>query len=106
MITMIARMRVSPENAAEYEALLSHVAAMTLQHGPGVPYYAWARSADEPGTYVVIEVYENAEVHAAHMASPWVTESLPRSIALVDGGFDIQQYVSEGSEPVVLRHKG
>ena len=106
MITMIARMRVSPENAAEYEALLSHVAAMTLQHEPGVPYYAWARSADEPGTYVVIEVYENAEVHAAHMASPWVTESLPRSIALVDGGFDIQQYVSEGSEPVVLRHKG
>lgn len=106
MITMIARMRVSPENAAEYEALLNHVAAMTLQHEPGVPYYAWARSANEPGTYVVIEVYENAEVHAAHMASPWVVESLPRSVALVDGGFDIQQYVSEGSEPVVLRHKG
>ena len=105
MITMIARMRVSEENAAEYEALLSHVAAMTLQHEPGVPYYAWAKSADEPGTYLVVEVYRDAVAHAAHMASAWVTESLPKSIALVDGGFDIQQYVSEGSEPVVLRHK-
>ena len=37
MITMVARMRVSPENAAEYEAVLTHVAAMTLQHEPGVP---------------------------------------------------------------------
>ena len=73
---------------------------------PACPYYAWAKSADEPGTYVVIEVYRDAATHAAHMASPWVTESLPRSIALVDGGFDIQQYVSEGSEPVGAAAQG
>lgn len=106
MITMIARMRVSPENAADYEALMTHVTAKTLENEPGVAYYAWAKSADEPGVYLVVEVYRDAEVHAAHMASPWVVESLPRSKALVDGGFDIRQYVSEGSEPVVLRHKG
>ena len=105
MITMIARMRVSPENAAQYEAVLTHVAAMTLLNEPGVPYYAWAKSAEERDTYLVVEVYRDAAAHAAHMASPWVTESLPKSIALVDGGFDIQQYVSDGSEPVVLRHK-
>ena len=105
MITMIARMRVSEANAAGYEALMTHVAAMTLQHEPGVPYYAWSESADEPGSYLVVEVYHDAAAHAAHMASPWVTESLPKSKALVDGGFDIQQYVSEGSEPVILRHK-
>ena len=106
MITMIARMRVSEANAAAYEALLTHVAAMTLQNEPGVPYYAWSKSAEEPDTYLVVEVYRDAAAHAAHMASAWVTESLPKSIALVDGGFDIQQYVGDGSEPVVLRHKG
>ena len=106
MITMVARMRVSPANAAAYEALMTHVVTMTLQNEPGVPYYAWAKSADEADTYVVIEVYANAAVHAAHMASPWVQESLPKSIALVDGGFDIRQYVSDGCEPVALRHKG
>ena len=106
MITMVARMRVSSQNAAAYEALMTEVTAMTLANEPGVPYYAWAKSADEPDTYVVIEVYRDSEVHAAHMASPWVVESLPKSKALVDGGFDIQQYVSEASKPVVLRHKG
>jgi quinol monooxygenase YgiN len=105
MITMVARMQVSPANAAEWEAMMDHVVAMTLANEPGVPWYAWSKCASEPDTYVVIEVYADAEVHAAHMASPWVVESLPRSIALVDSGFDIQQYVSEGSEPVALRHK-
>ena len=102
MITMIAHMQVRPENAAAYEALLDEVAAATLDHEPGVRYYAWSKSASEPDTYVVIEVYENAEVHAAHMASPWVRDSIPKSIALVEGKFDIRQYVSGGSEPVRL----
>ena len=101
---MVARMRVGAANAPAYEALMDHVVDMTRRHEPGVPYYAWAKSADEADTYVVIEVYANAQVHAAHMASAWVRESLPQSIALVDGGFDIQQYVSGGSEPVALRH--
>jgi quinol monooxygenase YgiN len=99
---MVAQMRVRPENAAAYEAMMDHVVAMTLKHEPGVPYYAWAKSADEPDTYVVIEVYANAEVHAAHMASPWVKESLPKSVGLVDGGFEIRQYVSGDSHPVRL----
>ena len=104
MITMIARMRVGEANAATYEALMTHVTAMTLQNEPGVAYYGWSKSADEPGTYLVVEVYRDSAAHAVHMASPWVQESLPKSKALVDGGFDIQQYVSEGTAPVVLRH--
>ena len=60
----------------------------------------------EPGTYAVIEVYENAQVHAAHMASAWVREAIPQSIALVDGTFDIRQYVSQGSAPVRLTMAG
>ena len=103
---MVARMRVSPANAPAYEALMDHVVAMTLEHEAGIPYYAWAKSADEPDTYVVIEVYANAEVHAAHMASPWVRESLPKSVSLVDGGFEIRQYVSQGCEPVRLTMNG
>ena len=106
MITMISQMRVLPENAAAWTALMDHVVAMTLGNEAGVPYYAWSKSATVPDTYVVIEVYENAEVHAAHMASPWVTEALPKSVSLVDGGFDIRQYVSGGSAPVRLTMNG
>ncbi len=106
MITMIAHMRVAPENAAAYETLMDEVVAATLAHEPGVRYYAWSKSATDPDSYVVIEVYENAEVHAAHMASPWVQDSIPKSVALVDGGFDIRQYVSGGCQPVRLTLAG
>ena len=103
---MIAHMRVRAENATAYEALMDKVAAATRANEPGVRYYAWSKSASEPGTYVVIEVYENAQVHAEHMASPWVRDSIPQSISLVDGKFDIRQYVSGGSEPVRLTMSG
>jgi quinol monooxygenase YgiN len=100
---MIARMRVPPENAAAYEELMAHVTDMTLKNEPGVPYYAWAKSADEPDMYVVIEVYQDEKVHAAHMASEWVRDSIPVSQSLVEGKFEISQYVSPGQEPVSLK---
>jgi quinol monooxygenase YgiN len=104
MITMIARMRVLPENAAAYEVLMDQVREMTLTNEPGVKYYAWAKSASEPDMYVVVEVYEDEEVHAGHMASEWVRNSIPKSRALVDGKFEITQYVTPGQEPVKLKH--
>lgn len=104
MITMIAHMRVPPENAAAYEELMTYVTEMTRKHEPGVPYYAWARSASEPGIYVVVEVYENERAQAAHMASEWVQNSLPVAMGLVEGTFDVKQYVSPGQEPIALKH--
>ena len=103
MITFIVHLRVRPENASEFEALMTDVATMTHEHEPGVVYYEFAKSVDEADTYVVIEVYRDVEVHAAHMASNWVRQSLPLTARLIDGKPRINQYVSRGSEPV--RHR-
>ncbi len=101
MITMVARMQVLPENQAAYEALMDHVALQVRTHeAEGVPYYGWAKSADDADAYVVIEVYRDLAAHKAHMASAWVQESLPVSKGLVTGKFDIEQYVTPGAEPV------
>jgi quinol monooxygenase YgiN len=100
MITFIAHLRVSPVNAAAYEALMDHVVTMTRTHEPGVLYYACAKSADEADTYVVIEVYRDAQAHAAHMASAWVRDSLPLSMNLIEGKPHIRQYVCGDSAPV------
>lgn len=97
---MIAHLRVSPENAAAYEALMTHVAEATRANEPRVAWYDFARSADEPDTYVVVEVYRDAEAHAAHMASPWVREALPKAAVLIEGLPHIRQYVSGDSLPV------
>lgn len=97
---MICHLRVPPENAEAFEALMAHVVAQTRQHEPGVVHYACARSADELDTWAVVEVYRDAGAHAAHMAQPWVIESLPRSAALIEGLPHVRQYVDEGSQPV------
>ena len=105
MITFIAHLRVKPENAAALEALMTHVRTMTLEHEPGVAWYEFSKSVDEPDTYVVVEVYQDVAVQAAHMATEWVRESLPKSRRLIEGRPDIKQYVNGGSEPVLIRTK-
>jgi quinol monooxygenase YgiN len=100
MITFIAHVRVKPENAAAFEALMASVAAQTHAHEPGVAYYEFSTSVADPGLYVVVEVYRDVAAHAAHMASAWVRESLPEAARLMEGKPDIRQYVSQGSEPV------
>jgi quinol monooxygenase YgiN len=103
MITFIAHVRVKPESARAFETLMTYVADMTHTHEPGVAYYEFAKSVDEPDTYVVVEVYRDTDSHAAHMASAWVQESLPRSARLIEGKPTIKQYVTPGDEPAV-RH--
>lgn len=103
MITFIAHLRVRPENAEALEALLTEVGARTRDNEPGVVYYEFGKSVDEADTYVMIEVYRDAAAQAAHMASPWVRESLPRSASLIDGPPQVRQYVSPGAEPVRTR---
>lgn len=103
MITFIARLRVRPENAAAFEDLMDHVSAKVRENEPDVIYYAFAKGVDEADTYVVIEVYRDVAAQAAHMQTPWVRESLPRSAALIEGKPEIRQYVSPGAEPVRQR---
>jgi quinol monooxygenase YgiN len=105
MITFIAHLEVNPENAPAFEALVTRVRDATRQHEPGVAYYDFAKSVDEPNTFVVIEVYRDADAHAAHMLTDWVIESIPLSRALIEGKLNIKQYVSPGAEPAVRRMK-
>ena len=99
MITFITHLRVSPYNAAAFEALLTEVSAKTRENEPDVLYYAFARSAQDPNTYVVIEVYRDEAAHSAHMGTDWVKSSIPKSTLLIENGkYDIRQYVSRFSE--------
>jgi quinol monooxygenase YgiN len=104
MITFITHMRVRSENAIAFEALMTAMCDKVRENEPGVLYYNFARSAKDPATYVVIEVYRDESAHLAHMETEWVKSSIPKSVLLVESGtFDIKQYVSPGTEPVRRR---
>jgi quinol monooxygenase YgiN len=105
VITFITHLKVKPENGFIFGALMTHVRDMTRQHEPGVAYYDFGKSVDEPDIYIVMEVYRDAGAHAVHMKTAWVTESIPHSLRLIDGKFDIKQYVSPGVAPAVRQMK-
>jgi quinol monooxygenase YgiN len=94
MITYICHLQVPAQNVSALTGILSDVRDRSLAEEPGVLHYQFARSSDDPRTWVVVEVYRDAEAHAAHMAAPWVVESIPRAASLVEGGFDIKRYVT------------
>jgi quinol monooxygenase YgiN len=99
MITFIAHLHVPPENAQAFEDLMTHVASMSNDE-PGVVYYGFAKSVDEPDTYAVVEVYRDQAACTSHGQTAWVTESVPKSLVLIDGMPRLAQYVSSGDEPV------
>jgi quinol monooxygenase YgiN len=104
VITFITHMRVGSENAAAFESLMTDMCEKVREQEPEVLHYTFARSANDPTAYVVIEVYRDASAHAAHMETAWVKSSIPKSTLLVEKGtFDIRQYVSPGTEPVRRR---
>jgi len=104
MITFITHIRVRSENLLAFEGLMADMRGKVRENEPGVLYYDFARSANDPGTYVVIEVYRDASAHSAHMETDWVKSRIPKSVALVENGkFDIEQYVSPGTLPVRRR---
>lgn len=106
MITFVVHLQVKPENATAFEKLMTHVAAMSLEHEPGVMYYAFAKSVDEADTYVAIEVYQDQAAVAAHGEAEWVRNSVPESLRLIDGMPRIAQYVSPGTAPVISQFDG
>jgi quinol monooxygenase YgiN len=97
MITFIAHFTVPAENTEAFEELLSYVAARSNAE-PGVIYYDFARSVDEPDTYSVVEVYLNQDAVDSHGQSAWVTESVPKFLNLIEGTPQIKQYVGRGPE--------
>jgi quinol monooxygenase YgiN len=94
MITFIAHLRVPPQKAQPFEDLMTYVTTKTTENEPGVIYYGFAKSVNEPDVYVVVEVYRDQAACAAHGDTPRVRESVPKSLLLTEGMPQLAQHVS------------
>ena len=93
-ITYICHLEVPAENRAALAEVLTQVRDRSLAEEPGVLHYSFAQAVNDPERWVVVEVYRDRAAHSAHMAAPWVVESIPQAQALIRGDFDIRHYVS------------
>jgi quinol monooxygenase YgiN len=105
MITFIAHMQVPAASAAAFEELMTSVCRMSRDE-PGVIHYSFAEDVDQPGTYVVVEVYRDQAAVTAHGDTDWVRQSVPKFLRLIDGVPRIAQYVSPGTPPIGSQLEG
>jgi autoinducer 2-degrading protein len=67
---VVVRVTVRPEMLAEFERVLLHNARESVARDPGCLRFDVSQDVDDPTRWVLHEVYDVPESHAAHRRSP------------------------------------
>ncbi|MGE0740244.1 MAG: putative quinol monooxygenase [Hyphomonadaceae bacterium] len=78
MIGVVATMKVKPDQVAAFEDAMHELVRATRANEPGVKVYQFCRSAKEPTTYIVMELYQDQATLDAHMKSDWFRGAGPK----------------------------
>ena len=70
MHVVVVIVSVRPEMLEEFERALLHNARESVARDPGCLRFDVCQQQDDPASWVLFEVYEAPEAHAAHRQSP------------------------------------
>jgi quinol monooxygenase YgiN len=70
MHIVLVLVSVRPELLEEFEQSLLHNARESVQHDPGCLRFDVSQQLDDPARWVLYEVYDSPDAHAAHRRSP------------------------------------
>lgn len=84
-VTLVVTMRVKPSLVSDYFDLVRPVMETVHREEPDVVLYAMHPHPELPHTFVWIERYATQAALDAHLASPHMTEALPKLNDLLVG---------------------
>jgi autoinducer 2-degrading protein len=70
MHIVLVQVKVRPEKLAEFERALMHNARESVVRDPGCVRFDVSQHVEDPTRWVLHEVYEAPDAHAAHRRSP------------------------------------
>ena len=70
MHIVIVEVRVKPEMVTEFEQAVLHNARESVAHDAGCRRFDVSQAYEDPTLWVLHEVYDSREAHAAHRESP------------------------------------
>jgi len=70
MHVVLVLVKVKPEMLPEFEQALLHNARESVAHDPGCLRFDVSQHVEDPTRWVLHEVYDRPESHAAHRQSP------------------------------------
>jgi autoinducer 2-degrading protein len=70
MHVVLVLVTVKREMLDEFERAILHNARESVKHDPGCRRFDVSQSQDDPTRWILYEVYDSADAHAAHRRSP------------------------------------
>ena len=98
MLTVIAKLKVKPDQAEKFEAEANKMIAHVKANEPGTLSYLLHRSTADATTYLFYEVYEDQAAFALHGGSPAMQAFFGAMKGVLDGRPELEMY-----EAVVAR---
>jgi quinol monooxygenase YgiN len=92
MLTVIAKLKVKPDRAADFEAEARKMLAHVKANEPGTLTYICHRSTGDPGTYLFYEVYRDQAAFAVHGGSEAMQAFFAAMPGLLDGRPELEMY--------------
>ncbi len=92
MLTVIAKLKVKPDQTEAFEAEARKMIAHVRTNEPGTRTYVCHRSAADPTVYLFYEVYADQAAFAVHGGSPAMQAFFAAMPPIVDGRPEIEMY--------------
>ncbi|WP_049732420.1 putative quinol monooxygenase [Rhizobium ecuadorense] len=92
MIGMMVKMTVAPDSDAAFKHAFAAQAAAVRGNEPGNRLYDLFRSRTRPGTYMLVEIYDDEAALAAHRASSHMAAHRPKTAPFVSGEPEIETF--------------
>jgi quinol monooxygenase YgiN len=92
MLTVIAKLKVKPDQAETFEAESKKMIAHVKANEPGTLSYVLHRSTADATTYLFYEVYEDQAAFALHGGSPAMQAFFGAMKGVLDGRPELEMY--------------
>ena len=92
MLTVIAKLKVKPDQAQKFEAEANKMIAHVKANEPGTLSYILHRSTADATTYLFYEVYEDQAAFAQHGGSPAMAAFFGAMQGVLDGRPELVMY--------------
>jgi quinol monooxygenase YgiN len=92
MLTVIAKIKVKPDQTDTFEAEAKKMIAHVKANEPGTLSYICHRSTADAATYLFYEVYEDQAAFAQHGGSPAMQAFFGALPGVVDGRPELEMY--------------
>jgi (4S)-4-hydroxy-5-phosphonooxypentane-2,3-dione isomerase len=92
MIGLMVKIELKPDSDTAFEHAFAAQAAAVRSHEPGNRLYDLFRSRTRPGTYILVEIYDDESAVSAHRPSPHMAVHLAKTAPFVSGEPKIETF--------------